>query len=284
LLSTLVNASMVDGQDGRPRLIRTAVFGASQRQEYERELLFARRAAERSEAQVRVLQTASATFDDARSQADVATSLARIARTAFDATATAVMFLDASGHTLHSVGESRNPIGATIRMDAARPEAEALRRGGIVCITSIDEAEKTFPDIAAALDEGRLAAMTATPLIEDGDPVGVLACFYGRRRDADGDEAELQQALTRQACQALHRIRLHDELRHMAQHDALTGLPNRASLRTRLGRVLADSTRDQRPMAVIFLDLDGFKAINDQLGHITAWMQMLALNGHQARR
>jgi len=109
--------------------------------------------------------------------------------------------------------------------------------------------------------------MTVVPLLENGAATGVLACFWGRRREVAEDEIELQWALTRQASQALHRIRLHDELRHMAQHDTLTGLANRASLQSTLSLVLAASARDERPMAVIFLDLDGFKAINDELGH-----------------
>lgn len=267
LLPVLLNASLVAGPNGDPRLIRIVVFDASERQDYERDLLHARRAAERSEAQVRILQTASATFDAARSPADVATSLAQIARTAFDATAAAVMFIDTSTGTLRSAGEGHNPIGDTVRLDSSRPEAEALRSGRFVRIAGLDEAEQMFPDVVGTLEGARLAAMCAVPLLENGAAGGVLACFYGRRRDIDDDEVQLQQALTRQAGQALHRIRLYDELHHMAQHDGLTGLANRVSLRTRLGRVLAGATRDQRPMAVIFLDLDGFKAINDQLGH-----------------
>ena len=267
LLSVLVNASVVLGVDGLPRLIRTAVFDSTQRQDYERELLVARRVAERSEARLRILQTASATFDDARTAADVATSLAATARAAFDATAASVMFLDHADGALRTAGASRCPIGDTVPRDAPRPECEALRRGDLVSVGSLDEAERTFPAVVDALDGARLAAMTATPLMEQGAAIGVLSCFYGRRREVDRDEVDLQRALTRQAAQALHRIRLHDELRHMARHDTLTGLANRASLRSELGQMAVGAVRDQRPLAVIFLDLDGFKAINDELGH-----------------
>ena len=267
LLSVLVNASVVLGFDGLPRLIRTAVFDATQRQDYERELLVARRVAERSEARLRILQTASATFDDARSAADVATSLAATARAAFDATVASVMFLDHADGALKTAGASPGPIGDRVPRDAHRPESEALRRGDLVSIGSLDEAERTFPAVVEALDSARLAAVTCMPLIEHGSAIGVLSCFYGRRRDVDRDEIELQRALTRQATQALHRIRLHDELRHMAQHDTLTGLANRASLRTALSHVTVSAVRDRSPLAVIFLDLDGFKAINDELGH-----------------
>jgi diguanylate cyclase (GGDEF)-like protein len=56
-------------------------------------------------------------------------------------------------------------------------------------------------------------------------------------------------------------------LAHMAFHDPLTGLANRSSLMTRLERVMAHSERDQPSMAVLYIDLDDFKIVNDSLGH-----------------
>jgi diguanylate cyclase (GGDEF)-like protein len=57
------------------------------------------------------------------------------------------------------------------------------------------------------------------------------------------------------------------ELHHQALHDALTGLPNRALILDRIGQMLARSRRDRSPVAVLFLDLDNFKDVNDTLGH-----------------
>ena len=56
-------------------------------------------------------------------------------------------------------------------------------------------------------------------------------------------------------------------LESMALHDALTGLPNRRLLIDRLSLAIAHARRNKRPMAVMFLDLDGFKQINDTQGH-----------------
>lgn len=56
------------------------------------------------------------------------------------------------------------------------------------------------------------------------------------------------------------------ELRHQAFHDPLTGLANRALFADRLRHGLALHRRDQRPLSLLYCDLDGFKAVNDTLG------------------
>lgn len=67
--------------------------------------------------------------------------------------------------------------------------------------------------------------------------------------------------------QAIDQRRYTDELLHLAQHDILTGLPNRALLMDRMGQAIARAKRNHHRFAVLFMDVDRFKQVNDSHGH-----------------
>ena len=85
----------------------------------------------------------------------------------------------------------------------------------------------------------------------------VTTALFGRQLLAVLDNRQLVRRLI--AAQA--------ELRHQAFHDPLTGLANRALFTDRLRHGIALHARDLRPLSVLYCDLDGFKAVNDELGH-----------------
>lgn len=63
------------------------------------------------------------------------------------------------------------------------------------------------------------------------------------------------------------RKRMEEQIKHMAQHDTLTGLPNRNLLQDRYQQCSRRAEREQRQFAILMMDLDGFKTVNDRLGH-----------------
>ena len=92
------------------------------------------------------------------------------------------------------------------------------------------------------------------------------------RSGAEGDEArqrfsELSKTLARVGSRVLRLEEDVVQMRHFAYHDELTGLPNRSLLLDRLNQAVAQAARRQGRAAVLMVDLDGFKSVNDRFGH-----------------
>ena len=260
----LVNSVMHSESSGSST-IRVAVFDTTSRHEYERDLLSARRAAEASEARVRVLQDASSGFADATSEESLGDTLVAVASGALAATASTLSLLESDGslRTISGV----DPLLFHLGESDLRPEVAALADGDTVRIQNSRECHHEYPKLDAALRAAGLAAMISTALVHDSVPLGVLSSYFGRERSFDDETVELQRALARQASQAIVRIRLQRQLEQLARYDQLTGLANRNLLGEQLTRAIAAAERADQCVAVTFIDLDGFKAVNDGMGH-----------------
>jgi diguanylate cyclase (GGDEF)-like protein len=113
-----------------------------------------------------------------------------------------------------------------------------------------------------------LRAALAVPLPGDGGELGYLVA-YARDEQALGDAplGELEQLVER-AGPAIDNALRFREARQLAELDALTGLHNRRSFHETLAREVARAHRYQRELALLVLDLDDFKRINDRVGHL----------------
>ena len=154
-------------------------------------------------------------------------------------------------------------MGALVAGDVAFTRADRLRDqvvwlGALACVAGVlagclaaGHVARPLTRMIGAMD--RLAGGdTETPVPELGrsDEIGGMAAALEVFRETARD-----------------RARKEARIEHLAHHDALTGLANRALFRERLGRALAAARRRGGPVAVLCLDLDRFKPVNDTLGH-----------------
>jgi diguanylate cyclase (GGDEF)-like protein len=124
----------------------------------------------------------------------------------------------------------------------------------------------------------------AAPVHENGDPVGSLTVASFRPgRGYSQTEQDVLSAFAEHASLALTDARNFEDAMHQAFHDSLTGLPNRALFLDRLELAHARSRRSGSPIAVLFMDLDSFKNVNDSLGH-AAGDELLVLVAGRLRR
>ena len=131
-----------------------------------------------------------------------------------------------------------------------------------------------FPKFAAAAVEAGLAAVFAFPIRHGDQPLGALDLYRDTPGALDEHAMRTAQTLADVAAAYLLNARLREERQHAADvahhqylHDNLTGLPNRALLLERLQQAFSRSRRTGAVSAVLFVDLDDFKSVNDRFGH-----------------
>ncbi|MGJ3700827.1 bifunctional diguanylate cyclase/phosphodiesterase [Variovorax sp. AFSI2.2] len=149
-----------------------------------------------------------------------------------------------------------------------RPDEGSLGRawgaGGIVQIDTLAAPGHFARDVLAS--RAGLTVGVIVPMIITGSTTALE--FFGSNPYAvDAETLESLRVIALQIAQYKQRKLAERSLRFMASHDELTGLFNRAALQHELARAIKRSNRHQKQFAVIFVDLDRFKHINDTLGH-----------------
>ncbi len=200
-------------------------------------------------------------------QSDAADRLARAVPRVLDCDRSLVVLVDDSGRAHVSACHGYPPDLAQTLIGTP------LDPVGIVDDTlSFVELNSAAPSSATA----RLMSATGSvgavslPIRIDGQCVGIIvaAVVEGPGRLASSPELEERlRGLAGQAATAIRNSRLVDEIRHQALHDPLTGLPNRALIADRAEHLLKHARRHANHVAVMFVDLDGFKDVNDTFGH-----------------
>jgi diguanylate cyclase (GGDEF)-like protein len=127
-------------------------------------------------------------------------------------------------------------------------------------------ADYDWADVVATLGHADKLLVVKKPF----EPIEVMQCASAMTRKWQNEQVLRRQVETLELVVTTRTEGLeaaNRQLRYLATHDALTGLPNRVLLEDRLSQAIARSDRDQRPFAVMLLDLDRFKLINDSFGH-----------------
>jgi diguanylate cyclase (GGDEF)-like protein/PAS domain S-box-containing protein len=123
-----------------------------------------------------------------------------------------------------------------------------------------------FPDSPPLLKLGVRSGIQV-PIFGTAGTFGILSAHARADRHFGPDDASFLQSVANILAVAIERKNAQEHLERLAQFDSLTGLPNRHLFHDRLLKTMAQARRAGHPMAVLFIDLDRFKLVNDTQGH-----------------
>ncbi len=175
-------------------------------------------------------------------------------------------FVAASNDVVQRIEGLQNELGEG-------PCLEAYRRGQAVAISDLG-ADSRFPCFSPRARAEGLAAVFTFPLRLNSDRLGALDLYRSTPGPLNEPDMEAAQVLADVAAAYLFNAqgRINASVavaqsNHRSLHDPLTGLPNRTLIEELLEQAVARSRRSHSSAAVLFLDLDGFKGVNDRYGH-----------------
>lgn len=143
----------------------------------------------------------------------------------------------------------------------------AAFRGETVVVSDI-ETDPLWMDLRADILPLGIKSCWATPIKNSkGLCVGTLAFYYKEKRQPSAFHQRLVEAIVPLCTLAMEREESRQNIRQLAFYDSLTELPNRSLLHAKAEHALIEAKRSKTTLAVLFIDIDRFKQVNDSLGH-----------------
>ncbi|WP_189003143.1 EAL domain-containing protein [Deinococcus roseus] len=145
--------------------------------------------------------------------------------------------------------------------------------------------EREGPQVQQHRSSNDIGSLIVAPLIYQGKPIGTLTAL-NNLDDPDFSEADVDwmMSIANQVAIALAQRKLINQIQHLAYHDPLTSLPNRLLFEEQLKQAIARAKRLDTKLALLFIDLDGFKNVNDTLGHHIGDLLLHTLSGRFKER
>ncbi|OWW18516.1 hypothetical protein AYR66_00200 [Noviherbaspirillum denitrificans] len=199
---------------------------------------------------------------------EILTAIARFVESQSRDALCSIVQLAGDGHTLQGEIAPSLPLSCRARTGPpSEPIRAAARRGEPVIVKDISSDPLWEHARDVALEHGLRACMSWPIHGKHKKVLGTFALFFRRSKEPSVKDRQLCEICANLAGIAIESRASEEKIRYLAHYDGLTSLPNRFLFKEYLDLALRSARRHGKKFAVLFLDLDKFKEINDTMGH-----------------